>query len=97
MEQILLYLLLAAAAVSGLLETYKQVRKKAHDWEYRLIAGVLSVGLAAVIFYGGFGLSGNSLSLVLWAALVYVCQYFVSMEVMKKIFSAVLKKKGVEV
>jgi uncharacterized membrane protein HdeD (DUF308 family) len=95
-ETIAIVYLAVVFVVAGGVEIYKRFRTRAKDWEYRILAVVLSALMALVAYYGA-PLPGTPVALIGYFALVYVGQYFVSLEVIKKIVASALKKGGVDV
>lgn len=95
-ETIAIIYLAVIFVVAGGVEIYKRFRTKAKDWEYRVLALLLAAVMVLVAYYGA-PLPGTPIALLGYFALVYVGQYFISIEVIKKIVTSALKKGGVDV
>lgn len=95
-ETIAIIYLAVIFVVAGGVEIYKRFRTKAKDWEYRVLALLLAAAMVLVAYYGA-PLPGTPVALLGYFALVYVGQYFISIEVIKKIVTSALKRRGVDV
>lgn len=100
MERTFLFLLADACLVAVIMEGIKKVL--GHDvngrWKTALtkstiitVAAVLSV-LVALITYLGDVLVGNEYMLLLYAAIIFAGQWFLDMQVVKKLIDALIEK-----
>ena len=81
-------LLVVAVAISAFLEwvklTAKKRRKTLPTWVQIMIPAVLSAVLSWVV-WSALGLPGKAQIIVLYALIVFVTQYYLSMEVLKRV------------
>jgi hypothetical protein len=81
-------------------EGNETVRKtKAKDWEIRLVAGVMSVGLATALYFTVKLPFVNYLAIIPYSIVIYMLQKPTCMTIIKKISNAIakawLKKHGI--
>ena len=81
-------LLVVSVAISAFLEwvklTAKKRRKTLPTWVQITIPALLSVALSWVV-WSALGLPGKAQIIVLYALIVFVTQYYLSMEVLKRV------------
>ena len=87
--------LFAILGVSALVEFYKKTIRKgqAQKWENWLVGAVLSVGMAALMYFKGFAfpIFGNAiLNILIYAVVIFVLQLFLDMNLIKKILASAL-------
>ena len=81
-------LLVVAVAISAFLEwvklTAKKQKKEIPTFVLIIVPAMLSIGLSWVV-WSALGLPGKAQIIVLYALIVFVTQYYLSMEVLKRI------------
>ena len=88
--------LLSVLGVSALVEFYKKTIRKgeAKAWETRVVAAVLSIGVAALICLKGLAflpVENMILNIVIYAVVIFVLQFFLDMKLIKKIIASALE------
>ena len=88
--------LLSVLGVSALVEFYKKTIRKgeAGVWETRIVAAVLSIGVAILICLKGLAflpLENMILNIAIYAVVIFVLQLFLDMKLIKKIIASALE------